>query len=215
MKTIEHFGMYIDDLSAKLQSIKQKQDEERRRLQELRTLLRSTPDFERVENLTTEKGTGYSLHQLQGDKNHGITRSGHLLKKSEGKVRRVWQKRRCRVTADGFLDICHADESKPPTRVNLLTCQIKPVPDDRRGFDLISYNRPYHFQAEDDADQKAWMSVLINCKEKALSKAFQHANPQMSPSLIELQKTVIRYVQNLPGNDQCCDCGSKNGTKRI
>lgn len=160
--------------------------------------------------MTDKGGTVYSLHQLQGDKNHGITRSGHLFKKSEGKVRRVWQKRRCRVTADGFLDICHADESKPPTRVNLLTCQIKPVSDDRKGFDLISYNRPYHFQAEDEADQKAWMSVLVNCKEKALSKAFQHANPQMSPSLMELQKTVIRYVQNLPGNDQCCDCGSRN-----
>lgn len=163
------------------------------------------------------------MHQLQGDKNHGITRSGHLLKKSEGKVRRVWQKRRCRVTADGFLDICHADETKPPTRVNLLTCQIKPVPDDKRGFDLISCkqfffpvqwmllrnfkyfwfclyfpdNRPYHFQAEDEADQKAWMAVLVNCKEKALTKAFQHANPQMSPSLIELQKTVIRFVSVL------------------
>lgn len=78
------------------------------------------------------------MHQLQGDKNHGITKSGHLLKKSEGKVRRVWQKRRCRVTADGFLDIYHADESKAPTRVNLLTCQIKPVADDKRSFDLIS-----------------------------------------------------------------------------
>ncbi|XP_019890584.1 arfGAP with SH3 domain, ANK repeat and PH domain-containing protein-like isoform X2 [Musca domestica] len=213
LQTIEHFGTYISDLSDKLHKIKQRQDEDRRSLLELRTLLRSTPDFERVENVPTDKGgggTGYSLHQLQGDKHHGVTRSGHLLKKSEGKVRRVWQKRRCRVTSDGFLDICHADETKPPTRVNLLTCQIKPVPDDKRGFDLISYNRPYHFQAEDESDQKAWMAVLVNCKEKALAKAFQHANPQMSPSLVELQKTVIRYVQLLPGNDQCCDCGSRN-----
>lgn len=160
LKTIAHFGTYIHDLSAKLNSIKQKQDEERRKLLDLRTLLRSAPDFERVEvshqhdslimcahsmvfmlifqNLTTDKGTGYSLHQLQGDKNHGITKSGHLLKKSEGKVRRVWQKRRCRITADGFLDIYHADESKTPTRVNLLTCQIKPVAEEKRGFDLIS-----------------------------------------------------------------------------
>jgi len=53
-------------------------------------------------------------------------------------MRRVWQKRRCAVQAEGYLDICHADESKPPTRVNLLTCQIKLVPDDKRGFDLIS-----------------------------------------------------------------------------
>jgi len=57
---------------------------------------------------------------------------------------------------------------------------------------LFLDNRPYHFQAEDEADQKAWMAVLVNCKEKALAKAFQHANPQMSPSLMELQKTVIR-----------------------
>jgi hypothetical protein len=86
----------------------------------------------------TERGAVYSLHQLQGDKQHGVTRTGHLLKKSEGKMRRVWQKRRCRVQAEGFLDICHADETKPPTRVNLLTCQIKLVPDDKRCFDLIS-----------------------------------------------------------------------------
>lgn len=83
--------------------------------------------------------SGYSRHQLQGNKQHGSTRSGFLLKKSEGKVRKVWQKRRCEVRGDGFLSIYHADETKPPTRVNLLTCQIKPVPgEDRRCFDLIS-----------------------------------------------------------------------------
>lgn len=71
-------------------------------------------------------------------------------------------------------------------------------------------NRPYHFQAEDESDQKSWISVLINCKEKALTKTFQRdTNPQISPSLVELQKTLIRYVENLPGNDQCCDCSSR------
>lgn len=54
------------------------------------------------------------------------------------------------------------------------------------------------------------MAVLVNCKEKALAKAFQHENPQMNPSLVELQKTVIKYIQNLPGNDRCCDCRSTN-----
>ena len=85
-------------------------------------------------------GGGYSRHQLQGNKQHGSSRTGFLLKKSEGKVRKVWQKRLCEVRSDGFLSICHADETKPPTRVNLLTCQIKPVPsgEDRRCFDLIS-----------------------------------------------------------------------------
>lgn len=60
------------------------------------------------------------------------------MKKSEGKVRKVWQKRKCEVTGDGFLKIFHADEFKAPTKVNLLTCQIKAIPDDKKSFDLIS-----------------------------------------------------------------------------
>ncbi|XP_011050292.1 PREDICTED: arf-GAP with SH3 domain, ANK repeat and PH domain-containing protein 2 isoform X3 [Acromyrmex echinatior] len=211
LKTIEHFGSYVADLSVKLQKIRQTQDEERRRLTELRSLLRSSGcDKE----LNANANVGYSLHQLQGDKQHGVTRSGHLLKKSEGKMRRVWQKRRCAVQAEGYLDICHADENKPPTRVNLLTCQIKLVPDDKRGFDLISYNRTYHFQAEDEADQRAWMSVLVNCKERALLRAFDASGKAEAgsgnPSLVELQQAVIRCVMRLPGNDQCCDCSSQN-----
>ena len=70
---------------------------------------------------------------------------GYLSKRSEGRLRNVWQRRRCLVR-DGFLEIYHADESKPPTRVNLLTCQMKPVMEDRLCFDVVSYNRTYHFQ---------------------------------------------------------------------
>jgi Arf-GAP/SH3 domain/ANK repeat/PH domain-containing protein len=39
----------------KLQAIRQKQDEEKKKLIELRTLLRSTPDFDRVEVRNFEK----------------------------------------------------------------------------------------------------------------------------------------------------------------
>lgn len=130
-------------------------------------------------------------------------------------MRRVWQKRKCMVKAEGFLDICHADENKEPTHINLLTCQIKIVPDDKRGFDLISCNRIYHFQAEDEADQHAWMSVLVNCKEMALMKAFDDSSKtgddRVNHSLIELQQTIIRFIQRTPGNDHCCDCNSQNG----
>ncbi|XP_024083772.1 arfGAP with SH3 domain, ANK repeat and PH domain-containing protein isoform X1 [Cimex lectularius] len=217
LKTIEHFGSYVADLSVKLQKVRQKQDEERRRLSELRTLLRSSPGLEKEMGQTPEKGGGYSLHQLQGDKGAGLTRTGHLLKKSEGKMRRVWQKRRCCVQADGYLDICHGDETKPPTRVNLLTCQIKLVPDDKRCFDLISYNRTYHFQAEDENDQRAWMSVLVNCKEGALLRTFDGGSKSSggvgtNPNLLELQQAIIKHVQRLPSNDRCCDCNSQNDT---
>ncbi|XP_068626942.1 arfGAP with SH3 domain, ANK repeat and PH domain-containing protein [Battus philenor] len=208
LKTIEHFGVYVADLSVQLQKIRQQQDDERRRLLELRNMLRAAapPDREVASSVG-----GYSLHQLQGDKQHGVTRSGYLLKKSEGKVRRVWQKRRCRVAAEGYLDIFHADENKPPARVNLLTCQIKVASEDKRAFDLVSYNRTYHFQADDESEQRAWTSVLVNCKEGALLRAFhQQAGDGDGHSLLDLQRAIIRAVRALPGNHVCADCGSSN-----
>lgn len=87
----------------------------------------------------------YSIHQPKGDAAAGNQKTGVLLKRSEGRIRNTWQKRRCQVH-DGFLKIFHADESKDPARVNLLTCQMKPSSDDRLCFDVVSYNRTYHFQ---------------------------------------------------------------------
>ncbi|KAJ2947726.1 hypothetical protein O0L34_g9502 [Tuta absoluta] len=211
LKTIEHFGVYVADLSVQLQKIRQQQDDERRRLLELRNMLRAAAPQDRE---SASSMGGYSLHQLQGDKQHGVTRSGYLLKKSEGKVRRVWQKRRCRITAEGFLDIFHADENKPPARVNLLTCQIKVAAEDKRAFDLVSYNRTYHFQAEDENEQRAWTSVLVNCKEGALMRAFHQQagseNNDNGHSLLDLQRSIIRAVRAMPGNQVCADCGSTN-----
>ncbi|XP_046459422.1 arfGAP with SH3 domain, ANK repeat and PH domain-containing protein-like isoform X4 [Daphnia pulex] len=257
LKTIEHFGSYITDLSQGLQRIRQKQDEERKQLADLRQLLKSSHVFDKEQqqqpivqshaggaggngggmaggiggNVANNSGGGsnngggggnngggggYSRHQLQGNKQHGSSRTGFLLKKSEGKVRKVWQKRRCEVRADGFLSIYHADETKPPTRVNLLTCQIKPVPnhaEDRRCFDLISYNRTYHFQTEEEEEMAAWISVMVNSKEGALMKAFDdngRHGPKVNQGFLELQQAIIRYVLRLPGNDRCADCCSQN-----
>lgn len=53
---------------------------------------------------------GYSLHQLQGNKAHGNEKKGFLLKKSEGRMRRTWQRRRC-VIVEGSMLIYHQDVS--------------------------------------------------------------------------------------------------------
>ena len=76
-------------------------------------------------------------------------------------MRRVWQKRKCAVQ-DGVLEIFHGDEGKLPTRVNLLTCQLKVVSEDKKFFDLVSYNRTYHLHSEEEADE--WISVILNSK---------------------------------------------------
>lgn len=47
LKTIEHFGNYVADLSVRLQKIRQAQDEEKRKLCDLRNLIKSTPSLEK------------------------------------------------------------------------------------------------------------------------------------------------------------------------
>ena len=52
LKTIEHFGSYIQDLAQGLQKIRQKQDEERKQLTDLRNLLKSSPVFDKEVSFT-------------------------------------------------------------------------------------------------------------------------------------------------------------------
>ncbi len=141
----------------------------------------------------------------------GNKKAGYLNKRSEGRLRNVWQRRRCQAK-DGFLEIYHADETKAPTRVNLLTCQMKPVTEERLCFDVVSYNRTYHFQAENETDRDEWMSVLLNSKERALNQAFQDngQSSNVNQSFLELQRTLVNFIRGLPSNDRCCDCGSTN-----
>lgn len=47
LKTIEHFGNYVADLSIKLQRIKQNHDEEKRKLTDLKNLIKTTPSLEK------------------------------------------------------------------------------------------------------------------------------------------------------------------------
>ena len=147
LQTVEHFGNYIDDLASKLLGIRHEQEDEKRDLMDVRNVLKSSPGF-------TKSGSGsnmlntlntYTLHQAKGDASAGSQKAGYLNKRSEGRLRNVWQRRKCQVR-EGYLEIFHADEAKPPARVNLLTCQMKPVAEDRLCFDVVSYNRTYHFQ---------------------------------------------------------------------
>jgi len=208
LKTIEHFGTYIQELTVKLNHIRTSQDDEKRSLIEIRNSLKNSPGFNKMNgNISTSQ---YTLHQAKGDAKAGHRKSGYLLKRSEGRLRNVWQKRRCEVR-DGFLKICHADESKVPSQVNLLTCQMKPVLEDRLCFDVVSYNRTYHFQAEADSEREEWMSVLLNSKEVSLNRAFEdNGKSTENHGLVEFQRTLVNYIRNIPSNNVCCDCGGQN-----
>uniref|UniRef100_A0A674D2D0 ArfGAP with SH3 domain, ankyrin repeat and PH domain 2 n=1 Tax=Salmo trutta TaxID=8032 RepID=A0A674D2D0_SALTR len=183
----------------------------RKQLSELRDVLKSSLQSEQKED-TQVKQTGYSLHQLQGNKAHGTERCGMLYKKSEG-LRKVWQKRKCSVK-NGFLTISHGTANTPPAKLNLLTCQVKRNPDEKKSFDLFSHDRTYHFQAEDEAECQIWISVLQNSKEEALNDAFKGDQDEGGENNIvqELTKAIVSEVKRMSGNDVCCDCGAPNPT---
>ncbi|XP_062987210.1 arf-GAP with SH3 domain, ANK repeat and PH domain-containing protein 1 isoform X2 [Elgaria multicarinata webbii] len=209
LKTADKLKQYIEKLAADLYNIKQTQDEEKKQLTALRDLIKSSLQLDQKEDSQSRQG-GYSMHQLQGNKEYGSEKKGYLSKKSDG-LRKVWQRRKCTVK-NGILTISHATSNRQPAKLNLLTCQVKPNAEDKKSFDLISHNRTYHFQAEDEQDYVAWISVLTNSKEEALNMAFRGEQSTGENSLEDLTKAIIDDIQRLPGNDVCCDCGSPDPT---
>uniref|UniRef100_A0A667ZBR3 ArfGAP with SH3 domain, ankyrin repeat and PH domain 3 n=1 Tax=Myripristis murdjan TaxID=586833 RepID=A0A667ZBR3_9TELE len=161
--------------------------------------------------LNENSGSGYSIHQPQGNKKYGTEKSGFLLKKSDG-IRKVWQKRKCGVKY-GCLTISHSTINRPPAKLNLLTCQVRPNPEEKRTFDLVTHNRTYHFQAEDEQECMIWVSVLQNSKEEALNTALGGDQLQLQDSgLQELSRAIIAELRQMPGNEACADCGAPDPT---
>ncbi|KAL5013645.1 hypothetical protein ScPMuIL_007915, partial [Solemya velum] len=209
LKTINHFQTFVEELVIQLNTIKQRQDNERKQLIELREALKSSMTSYKEPTASSTGHAVYSLHQLQGNKSHGSEKSGYLLKKSEGKVRKVWQKRKCNIT-EGSMSMSHGDETKDPVKLNLLTCQVKVSHSVLDLLNLISDNRTYHFQADDQKNMEEWISVLNNAKEEVLLKAFHDTSSSqtMNKSVRELTTSIIDRIRWLPGNKICCDCGA-------
>uniref|UniRef100_A0A8C3XRP3 Un-named sa1614 n=1 Tax=Chelydra serpentina TaxID=8475 RepID=A0A8C3XRP3_CHESE len=189
--------------------MKVKQDEEKQQLCSLRDHLKTALQLEQKED-SASKQLRYNMHQLQGNKQYGTEKSGNLFKKSDG-LRKVWQKRKCTIQ-NGYLTIFHSTLNRPPAKLNLLTCQVKPNPDDRKCFDLISHNRTYHFLADDEQECTAWISVLSNSKEEALNVAFSRAHGTRESSMEGLTRAIIEEIKCMPGNSVCCDCSAPDPT---
>uniref|UniRef100_A0A8C7S2T5 ArfGAP with SH3 domain, ankyrin repeat and PH domain 2a n=1 Tax=Oncorhynchus mykiss TaxID=8022 RepID=A0A8C7S2T5_ONCMY len=208
LKAVDNLKPSIEKLATDLHTIKQAQDEERKQLTQLRDVLKSALQVEQKE---VRQSATYSLHQPQGNKEHGTERCGNLYKKSDG-LRKVWQKRKCSVK-NGYLTISHGTTNRPPAKLNLLTCQVKHNPEEKKSFDLISHDRTYHFQTEDDSECQIWISVLQNSKEEALNNAFKGDQHVGENNIVqELTKAILGEVKRMTGNDVCCDCRAPNPT---
>ncbi|XP_072206561.1 arf-GAP with SH3 domain, ANK repeat and PH domain-containing protein 1-like isoform X2 [Excalfactoria chinensis] len=194
---------FTEELIPELQSLKVRQDEEKKQLCTLRDQLKAALQLEQREDVGSKQAR-YNMHQLQGNKQYGTEKTGTLFKKSDG-LRKVWQKRKCTIS-NGYLTVSHSMPNRPPAKLNLLTCQVKPNVDDKKCFDVVSHNRTYRFLAEDEQECFVWVSVLSNSKEEALNLAFSKAQGGVESSREELTRAIVEEVRNMPGNRECCDC---------
>uniref|UniRef100_A0AAQ5ZS43 ArfGAP with SH3 domain, ankyrin repeat and PH domain 3 n=1 Tax=Amphiprion ocellaris TaxID=80972 RepID=A0AAQ5ZS43_AMPOC len=215
LKAAENLAPFIEKLASSIHTVNTATDEEVKQLTQLRDSLRLLLQVEGKEVCEylnrKNSGNGYSIHQPQGNKKYGTEKSGFLLKKSDG-IRKVWQKRKCGVKF-GCLTISHSTINRPPAKLNLLTCQVRPNPEDRRTFDLVTHNRTYHFQAEDEQECLIWVSVLQNSKEEALNTALGGDQLHLQDSgLQELSRAIIAELRHMPGNEACADCGAPDPT---
>ncbi|XP_041068818.1 arf-GAP with SH3 domain, ANK repeat and PH domain-containing protein 2-like isoform X3 [Carcharodon carcharias] len=211
LKAAESLTPFVEKLAVIVHSLKQAQDEEMKQLTQIRDSLRSVLQVDHKEECLNRKNSGYSIHPLPGNRLYGTEKSGFLNKKSDG-IRRVWQKRKCGVKY-GYLTISHSTINRPPAILKLLTCQVKPNLEEKKCFDLITHNRTYHFQAEDEQECQAWVSVLQNSKEEALNNAFKgDISNGNNDTVQELTKSIIAEVKGMPGNEVCCDCGATDPT---
>uniref|UniRef100_A0A8C8D9L8 ArfGAP with SH3 domain, ankyrin repeat and PH domain 2b n=1 Tax=Oncorhynchus tshawytscha TaxID=74940 RepID=A0A8C8D9L8_ONCTS len=189
----------IEKLATDLITIKQTQDGERKQLSQLRDVLKSSLLSEQKEV------SSQSLDVTFSPRGNFLGVGDHL--------RKVWQKRKCSVK-NGFLTISHGTANRPPAKLNLLTCQVKLNPDEKKSFDLFSHDRTYHFQAEEETECQIWISVLQNSKEEALNNAFKGDQDEGGENNIvqELTKAIVSEVKRMSGNDVCCDCGAPKPT---
>lgn len=156
-----------------------------------------------------DKLTG-STSSLRGE----IALSGFLYKKSNKKLHKQWQKRKCQIK-DGHFWLFHSDEAITPAKISLLISDCKPSSEDAKIFDLYCRDRTYHFQAESESDAKRWVVALkqeiTRVKKQMLSNEFPHEGEGAanSASTEWLQrKLCVQAVCRLPGNQECADCSS-------
>uniref|UniRef100_A0AAR2L6Q9 Un-named sa1614 n=1 Tax=Pygocentrus nattereri TaxID=42514 RepID=A0AAR2L6Q9_PYGNA len=186
-----------------------KQDEEKRQLCSLRDQLKPALQPELKED-SLSRQTVYSMHQLQGNKQYGTEKSGYLYKKSDG-LRKMWQKRKCSVH-NCYLTIAHGTPNKPPAKLNLLTCQVKPSLEDKKCFDLIS--RKFHDTLNYFLKSlcSRWISVLTNSKQEALNVALDERKTGGESSVEDLTRSITEDILRMPGNNVCCDCRAPDPT---
>ncbi|XP_059049173.1 arf-GAP with coiled-coil, ANK repeat and PH domain-containing protein 2 [Achroia grisella] len=111
---------------------------------------------------------------------------------------------------------------------DLRLCTVKPVHDGERRycFEVLSPSKSHMLQADSEEMLNTWILALQNGIRSAIQQGQSRDNPDSqlvlvpddkpsdnkhSPAIVRMRKIRIwEQLLNIPGNNNCCDCGSPN-----
>ncbi|PKC68615.1 ArfGap-domain-containing protein [Rhizophagus irregularis] len=171
--------------------------------------------------------------------NSPITKSGYLFMKGNQRVMQSWTRKYFTIS-DGNLYYysrngkgTNGDDEHPS--ITLRVCHIKPLlnnSDRRFCFEIITPNKTYILQAENQEEMDDWINCLQTAAKDAIY-ADQMPKPVSDPNKLQgisqedaanefnLNKKIndeetlnskqsISKIRELPGNDVCVDCKCKD-----
>eukprot|EP01117_Protostelium_nocturnum_P006686 TRINITY_DN2408_c0_g1_i4.p1 TRINITY_DN2408_c0_g1~~TRINITY_DN2408_c0_g1_i4.p1 ORF type:complete len:653 (-),score=236.18 TRINITY_DN2408_c0_g1_i4:38-1996(-) len=176
---------------------------------------------------TTPTTTHLYIRNKSNSKTLAKTIQGYLFKKNAStiSVRSEWQ-RRYFVVEGGLLTYYKTGKDTTPVlAINLLLCSVKEKHDiDRRFcFEVISPDKSFLLQAEDEEKMKEWICVIQNAISDLLNhqapakpvESNEHRVRENSSGLIEETKktpaTAFEQVRLMdPSNKSCADCDASD-----
>ncbi|PRW20973.1 ADP-ribosylation factor GTPase-activating AGD3-like [Chlorella sorokiniana] len=148
---------------------------------------------------------GY-IRQTQESRGQQITvlKQGYLLKQTSD-FRKAWKRRFFVLDSQGMLYYYSTKEGSrgsqaPRNTCGLLTATIKPDAEDpslRYAFRVVSPEKEYHLQAENEVEQQEWMQMLQGVIACLLSGAVAHDSLPTRPARPTHSRSISSEVNSL------------------
>lgn len=146
------------------------------------------------------------IRQTQESRGQQITvlKQGYLLKQTSD-FRKAWKRRFFVLDSQGMLYYYSTKEGSrgsqaPRNTCSLLTATIKPHAEDpslRYAFRVVSPEKEYHLQAENEVEQQEWMQMLQGVIACLLSGAVAHDSLPTRPARPTHSRSISSEVNSL------------------
>ncbi|KAJ8258111.1 hypothetical protein GJAV_G00193270 [Gymnothorax javanicus] len=159
------------------------------------------------------------------DAPNGVVMEGYLFKRASNAFK-TWNRRWFSIQSSQLVYQKKLKDSLTVVVEDLRLCSVKPFEDIERRFcfEVVSPTKSCMLQAESEKLRQAWIqavqaSIASAYRESPDSFSIQRLDRTASPSTSSIDSASeprersarpenhLLRIQNIPGNDRCCDCG--------